>query len=59
MKTCAKFVLLSGVSRSEQNNRIHVKCNGNDIESKQQVLYLGFTLDQSISGNAIAAKVVL
>ena len=43
----------------QQNNSIHVKCNGNDIKSKQQVTYLGLTFDQSISGNTIADKLVL
>ena len=43
----------------QQNNSIQVKCNGNDIESKQLVTYLGLTLDQSIAGNTFADKVVL
>ena len=34
------------------------KCGGNDIESRQTVTYLGVTLDQSLSGDVIANKVV-
>ena len=52
-------ILFGSKKRIQQNNSIQVKCNGNDIESKQQVTYLGLTLDQSISGNTIADKVVL
>ena len=36
-----------------------MKCNGNDIESMQLVTCLELTLDQSISGNTIADKVLL
>ena len=35
-----------------------VKCGGNDIKSRQTVTYLGVTLDQSLSGDVIANKVV-
>ena len=52
-------ILFGSKKRIQQNNSIQVKCNGNDIESMQQVTYLGLTLDQSISGNTIADKVVL
>ena len=31
---------------------MNVRCNGNDIESKERVTYLGITIDQSLSGDA-------
>ena len=32
-------------------------CNGSEIVSKSNVTYLGLTLDQSLIGESIAAKV--
>ena len=39
-------ILFGSKKRVQQNNSIQVKCNGNDIESKQQVMYLGLILYQ-------------
>ena len=39
-------------------NTLNIVCNGNVIESKSTVTYLGITLDQSISGGAIASNVL-
>ena len=38
-------------------NTLNIVCNGNVIESKSTVTYLGVTLDQSLSGDVIASDV--
>ena len=37
---------------------LNIVCNGNVIESKSTVTYLGVTLDQSLSGDVIASDVL-
>ena len=37
-------------------NYFNVVCNGHVIESKTGVTYLGVTLDQSLSGDAMASS---
>jgi len=37
-------------------NYFNVVCNGHGIESKTVVTYLGVTLDQSLSGDAMASS---
>ena len=39
-------------------NTLNIVCNGNVIESKATVTYLGVTLDQSLSGDVIASGVL-
>ena len=38
-------------------NTVNIVCNGNVIESKSTVTYLGIILDQSLSGDARASDV--
>ena len=40
-------------------NTINIVCNGDVIESKSTVTYLGVILDQSLSGDAIPSNVLL
>ena len=51
-------ILFASKGRLQKHNAIQVRCGGNDIESKQDVTYLGITLDQSLSGDNIVNKTV-
>ena len=51
-------ILFASKRRLQKFNTLNVVCNGNVIESKPNVTYLGVTLDQSLSGDAIASKVI-
>ena len=51
-------ILFASKGRLQKHNSIQVRCGGNDIESKQDVTYLGVTLDQSLSGENIVNKTV-
>lgn len=42
-----------------KSNTLKVMCNGSEIMSKSSVTYLGLTLDQSLIGESIAAKVLV
>ena len=39
-------------------NTVNIVCNGNATESTSTITYLGMTLDQSLSGDAIASDVL-
>ena len=41
-----------------QYNFLNSVCNGNVIESKSTITYLGVTLDQCLSGDAIASDIL-
>ena len=51
-------ILFASKQRLHKHDSIKVSCGGNDIESKSQVTYLGVTLDQSLSGDSIASKLL-
>jgi len=51
-------ILFASKRRLRKASTINVVCNGNNIVSKSNVTYLGVTLDQSLTGDAIATKVI-
>ena len=51
--------ILFGTKRKLQNQtNLNILCAGNPIKSKTQVKYLGVELDQSLSGEIIARKII-
>lgn len=51
--------ILFGTKRKlSKINRLKVSCNGADITSQTSVLYLGVTLEQSLSCEAVALKIL-
>ena len=51
-------ILFASKSKLRINNCVQVECGGVGIESKQNVTYLGITLDQSLSGEPTANAVI-
>ena len=51
-------ILFGSKKKLKRANKISVQCSGSIIESKASVTYLGLTLDQATSGEAIATKVL-
>ena len=51
-------ILFGSKKRLQTSNKLHVVCNGSDIESDVEVTYLGVNLDQSLSGSSIVNKIV-
>ena len=51
-------MLFASKGRLQKHNSMQIRCGGNDIESKQDVTYLGVTLDQSLSGDNIVNTTV-
>ena len=51
-------ILFGSKRRLNKKKNMKVTCNGSGIESKTNVTYLGITLDQSITGENIASKVI-
>ena len=51
-------ILFGTKSKLSKSNTLKVMCNGSEIVSKSSVTYLGLTLDQSLIGASIAAKVL-
>ena len=54
----SESILFGTKCRLQKSNKIKVTCNGNEIISLTWVTYLGITLDQSLSGEFIAEKIV-
>uniref|UniRef100_A0A671W1V6 Reverse transcriptase domain-containing protein n=1 Tax=Sparus aurata TaxID=8175 RepID=A0A671W1V6_SPAAU len=51
--------ILFGTKRKlVKSNVLKVMCNGSEIVSRSNVTYLGLTLDQSLTGESIAAKIL-
>ena len=51
-------ILFGSKRKLKKHDRLQIVCNGSDIESKKVVTYLGVTLDQHLSGEAIVDKIV-
>ena len=51
-------ILFGSKKRLRTSNKLHVICNGSDIEPDVEVTYLGVNLDQSLSGSSIVNKIV-
>lgn len=51
-------ILFGTKHKLKKSNTIKVQCEGNIIESKSSVKYLGVSLDQSVSGEEIAATIL-
>ena len=51
-------ILFGSKKRLRTSNKLHVVCNGRDIEPDVEVTYLGVNLDQSLSGSSIVNKIV-
>ena len=51
-------ILFGSKKRLRTSNKLHVVCNGSDIEPDVEVTYLGVNLDQSLSGSSIVNKIV-
>ena len=51
-------ILFGSKKRLRTSNKLHVVCNGNDIEPDVEVTYLGVNLYQSLSGSSIVNKIV-
>ena len=52
-------ILFGTKRRLSTGAKLNVICNGNVIESKSNVTYLGVTLDQFLSGEIIASNILL
>ena len=51
-------ILFGSKKRLRTSNKLHVVCNGSDIEPGVEVTCLGVNLDQSPSGSSIVNKIV-
>ena len=51
-------ILFGSKKRLRTSNKLHVVCNGSNIEPDVEVTYLGVNLDQSLSGSSIVNKIV-
>ena len=51
-------ILFVSKKRLRTSNKLHVVCNGSDIEPDVEITYLGVNLDQSLSGSSIVNKIV-
>ena len=51
-------IRLEFLERHTAGVKLNVICNGNVIESKSNVTYLGVTLDQFLSGEIIASNIL-
>ena len=54
----AQSILFGSKKRLQTSNKLHLVCNGSDIEPDVEVTYLGVNLDQSLSGSSIVNKIV-
>ena len=53
-----RSILFGSKKRLRTSNKLHVVCNGSDIEPDVEVTYLGVNLDQSLSGSSIVNNIV-
>lgn len=51
-------ILFGSKHRLKTGSSLHVSCKGTDIQSTSNVKYLGATLDQSLSGEAMASSII-
>lgn len=57
--TKSVFPILGGNLPLKKQNEFNVMCNNEPIKSTQSVKYLGITLDQCLSGEAVANSVIV
>ena len=51
-------ILFGSNKRLRTSNKLHVVCNGKNIEPDIEVIYFGVNLDQFLSGSSIVNKIV-
>ena len=50
--------ILFGSKKSlQKDDKLHITCNGQDIEMKEEVEYLGVVLDQTLVGSILSISV--
>ena len=54
----SQYILFGSNKSLQKDDKLHITCNGQDIEMKEKVEYLGVVLDQALKCSCIIDKIV-